>query len=77
MVQISVYPVHCSVSIHGCPHSDSRVPARDGIRSLLTAAAVQIDLKAIDEIVSSAASRLEKIRALKIAGISVRLDQGS
>ncbi len=77
MVQISVYPVHCAVFIHECPHSDSRAPAGAGTRSPSTAAAVQIDLTAIDEIVCSAASRLENIHALKIAGISIRWDQGS
>lgn len=77
MVQISVYPVHCAVFIHECPRSDSRAPAGAGTRSPLTAAAVQIDLTAIDEIVCSAASRLENIRASKIAGISIRWDQGS
>ena len=77
MVQISVYPAHRAVSIRDLPHSDSRVPARAGIRSPSTAAAVQIDLTAIDEIVCSAASRLENIRASKIAGISIRWDQGS
>ena len=77
MVQISVYPVHRAVSIRDRPHSDSRVPARAGIRSALTAVTVQIDLTAIDEIVCSVASRQESIHALKIAGRFIRLDQGT
>ena len=77
MVQISLYPVNCAVSIHDRPQSDSRMPARAGNRSLSTAAGVQIDLTAIDEIVWSAANLRESIHALKIAGRFIRLDQES
>ena len=86
MVQISDYPARRAVSSRECSHSDSEASDRAGVHSLTTAAAVQIDQMAIDDIVCGATSRhcnckecirQEKIRALKLAGQFICLDQGS